>query len=102
MVADVVETKRAGLVDQDAEQPAAAWQVADDAVGLLVDAAREEAVELAALVVEDAQRGVAGARELRGGLQQAVQDGLEVELGQQPAPGLDEPRKPALVVAFDP
>jgi hypothetical protein len=52
VVADIVETQRAGLVDEHAEQAAPAWQIADRAVGLLVDAAREKARQLAAIVVE--------------------------------------------------
>ena len=55
MVADVVEPQRARVVDQHAEDAAPARQVADRAVGVLVDAARDEALELAALVVEDAR-----------------------------------------------
>ena len=81
--------------------PAPAREVADGAVGLLVDAAREEAGELAAAVVEDAERDVARPGEVGRGLQQPVEHRLEVELGQQPAPGVDEPREPVLVQAFE-
>ena len=62
MVADVVEAQRARVVDEHAEDATPAREVADGAVGLLVDAAREEAGELAAAVVEDAQRDVPRAR----------------------------------------
>ena len=47
MRADVVEPQRARVVDQDAEHAAAARQVADRPVRLLVDADGEEALELA-------------------------------------------------------
>ena len=101
MVADVVEAQRARVVDEHAEQAAPARQVADGAVGVLVDAAREEAGELAAFLVEDAQRDVARAREVGGGLQEPVEHRLEVELGQQAAPGVDEAREPVLVQAVE-
>ena len=101
MVADVVEAQRARVVDQHAEDAAPARQVADGAMGLLVDPAREEPRELAACLVEDAERDVARAREVGGGLQQPVEHRLEVELGQQAAPGVDEPREPVLVQAFE-
>ena len=99
MVADVVEAQRARVVDEHAEEAAPTRQVADGAVGLLVDPAREEAGELAACLVEDAERDVARAGEVGGGLQQPVEHRLEIELGQQAAPGVDEPREPVLVQA---
>ena len=56
-----------------------------------VDPAGEEALELLAALVEDAQRGVAGAGELARHLEHAVEDHLEVELGDQGAPHVEEP-----------
>ena len=99
MVADVVKTQRARVVDEHAEQAATARQVADGTVGVLVDPARQEAGELAASLVEDAERDVACPCEVGRGLQEAVEDRLEVELGQQAAPGVDEAREPVLVQA---
>ena len=52
------------------------------AAGLLVDPARQEARELAASLVEDAERDLACPREVGGRLQEPVEDRLEVELGQ--------------------
>ena len=51
MVADVVQAQRLGIVDQQAQDAAAPGQLADAPVGLAVDAARDEALELAAAVV---------------------------------------------------
>ena len=101
MVADVVEAQRARVVDEHAEEAATARQVADGAMGVLVDPAREEAGELAASLVEDAERDVACPREVGGGLQEPVEHRLEVELGQQAAPGVDEAREPVLVQAVE-
>src|SRR6478736_4371353 len=101
MVADVVEAQRARVFDEHAEDAAPARQVADGAVGVLVDAAREEAGELAASLVEDAQRDVARPREVGGGLQEPVEHRLEVELGHEAAPGVDEAREPMLVQAVE-
>ena len=56
-----------------------------------VDPAGQEALELLAALVEDAQRGVARAGELPGHLEHAVEDHLEVELGDQGAPDFEEP-----------
>ena len=56
-----------------------------------VDPAGQEALELLAALVEDAQRGVARAGELAGHLEHAVEHDLEVELGHQGAPDLEEP-----------
>ena len=66
---------------------------------VLVDAAREEAGELAASLVEDAERDVARPGEVGGGLQQPVEHRLEVQLGQEAAPGVDEACEPVLVQA---
>jgi hypothetical protein len=101
MVADVVQAQRTRVVDEHAEQAATARQVADGAMGVLVDAAGEEACELTAALVEDPERDVARPGEVGGGLQEPVEHGLEVQFGQQAAPGLDEAREPALVEAVE-
>ena len=101
MVAHVVEAQWPRVVDQDAEDATPAWQVADGAMGCLVDPARQEPRELAACLVEDAECNVAGPREVGSCVQQAVEHRLEVELGQQAAPGVDEPREPVLVQTFE-
>jgi sulfide:quinone oxidoreductase len=67
---------------------------------LLVDAAREEAGQLAPLVVEDAQRGVAGGGQVRGRIEDTVEDDIEIQLGQETASHVDESGKAALIEAF--
>ena len=91
MRADVGEHERAGILDQHAEDPAAARQVADRRVGRGVDAAGEEALQRLAALVEHADRRVARAGQLTRGLEQPLQDHLEVERGDEGAAGLEEP-----------
>ncbi len=62
VVADAGQPQRPRILDQHAEDAAPAREVADRAPPLGVDAVREEALELAPLVVEDAERDVARAR----------------------------------------
>jgi hypothetical protein len=100
MVAHVGHPKRARVADQHAEEAVASGQVADRAVGVRVDPAREEALELLAALVEDAQRGVARAGELTGDLEHAVEDDFEVELGYQGAPDVEETAQTLRVKIF--
>ena len=81
VVADVGHAQRPRVADEDAEDPVPSGQVADRAVGLRVDPAGQEALELPAAVVEDAERRVARAGQLARHLEHAVEDDLEVELG---------------------
>ena len=71
----------------------AAGQVADHPVGGGIDAAREEALELPAAFVEDAQRGIARAGELAGDLEHAIQHDFEVELANQRAADFEKAAK---------
>ena len=57
----------------------AARQLADRALRLLVDTARQEPLELLALLVEDAERRVASARELTRGLEDPLENHVELE-----------------------
>src|SRR5262249_26583494 len=88
--ADVVQPQRLRVGDEQAEDAAPARQVADGLAGLGVDAAGDEALKLDATVVEDAQRGVAGAGHAPGDLEQLADDALEIELGHETATGLDQ------------
>ena len=97
MLADVGDPQRPRVVDQEAEDPAAAREVADRAVGRLVDAAGEELGELAAVLVEDPERRVARAGQVARGLEDTVEDDVEVELGEQAASDLDEADEAGLV-----
>ena len=90
MVADVGHAQRPRIADEDAEDAVPAGQVADRAVGVRVDPTGQEALELLAALVEDAQRGVARAGELSSHLEHAVEDDLEVELGHQRAPDFEK------------
>ncbi len=62
-----------------------------------VDAAGDEALDLSALLVEHADRRVPRAGQLAGGLQQLVQDVIELEMGHERPPGLQEPPQLGLV-----
>jgi len=97
--ADVVEAQRARVADQHAEDAAAAREVADAAVGLLVDARGEEALERLAPLVEHADRGVAGAGHVARRFEQALEDGVRVELGDQRAARVEQTSETALIHA---
>ena len=92
MRADVGQHQRARVLDQQAEDPAPAREVADRRVRGRVDAAGEEALERPPLRVEHADGRVARAGQLACGLQQPLEHDLEVELGDERAAGLQEPR----------
>ena len=54
MVADVGKAERPSRLDQHAQHPASAWQVADRGAAGVVDPERQEALQL----VEDAERDI--------------------------------------------
>jgi len=83
MIGDVAQADRRRLVDQQTEDPAAARQVADRLVQPRVRSGGEELGQLAALVVEHAERRVARAAQLASGLHYALQEDVEVQLGRQ-------------------
>ena len=97
MLADGRDAQRPRIVDEHAEDAAPARQVADRAVRLGVDAARDEALELAPVAVEDAERGVPRAGDLARRLEDLVEHGLQVELRQQAAADVDQAPEPLLV-----
>ena len=68
-----------GLLDQLAEQAAAARERRDPPPRLVVDAERLEVLELGARLVEHADRRVAGARQLARGGERAREHDLSVE-----------------------
>src|SRR5215208_66962 len=86
-------------MDEDPQDTPSARKVADGAVRLLVDAAGEEPLELLAPLVEDADRGVAGAGQLQGDVEQAIEDGLGIELRDQRAPDIQQAFQPCRVHA---
>ena len=93
---EVVRAAAASLPDQHAEDPATAREIADCRVRLRVDARRQEALERVAGLVDDTQRRVAGAREIRGRLDDSLQHGIERELRAEGDPSLDQPAQPTL------
>ena len=82
MGTDVTEAERCGVADQLPEYSSPARQRSDLPSGFLVDADGKEALELAARGVEQAERGVLGAGERPSGLSHALQNHLDVEVGQ--------------------
>ena len=90
VAADAGEPQRARVVDQHAEDAAPARQVADRAPPLGIDPAGEEALELAALGVEDAERDVARARQVRRDRDQLLEQLVEVQLRHERAARLDQ------------
>jgi hypothetical protein len=90
VLGDVGEPHRAGLAEDDAEDAAPAGLVADRRACLLVHPGREEALESRAGRVHDRERRVLCTRELGGGLDDALQQGVERELRAEGDPGVDE------------
>ena len=90
IVAEGREPERLGLPDQDAEDPPSSGQVADRRVSLRVDARRQEAFETGAGLIDDAERRVPGAGELRRRLDELLEEGVEGELRAQRDPCVDE------------
>ena len=97
MVADLAQAQRRRAADQLAKHTEAPRQIADPLPGRLVDADVDEALEFVAVLIEDAERRVAGAGQLAGDLDHFVQHRLEVELGDEPPADVDQPAKPMLV-----
>ena len=90
MVADVLEPEWLRIADQLTKHAVASRQVSDRDARLLVYPDRDEALESPPLLVEDSERGVAGPRELAANLDQAVQHGLELEVGHETPPNFHQ------------
>ena len=97
MLADIGQAQRLGVFDQRAEHPAATRQVADRAVGLLVDSNGQELLKLRAILVEDPDRGVARSGDLPCGLKDTIEHSLLVELGDKRLPDIEQLSMPSLV-----
>ena len=85
----VGQDDRAGLVDQQAEDPAPSRGVPDFRMRCLVDSAGQETLEPAALGIKHTDRRVARARQIARGLQQPLEHHLEVEFHDEGSPGLE-------------
>ena len=97
VLADVGQAKRLGVADQLAEDAAAAGKLADRAPRGLVDAGGEEAVELLALLIEDADGRVARSGQLAPGFEHALQHRLAVQLGDYRGSDFEQKAEPLLV-----
>ena len=95
--ADVGQSQRLRIPDQDPEHAAPVRQVADRAVRLLVDPLREELVEHLAALVEHPDRGVPRPRELLGELEQPVEHHVGIQLGHDGPRDVEEAPKAQLV-----
>ena len=84
-------------MDEHAEDPAAAGQLADRVTRRLVEAVGDEPLQASAAPVDHAERRVARAGELGGDPHERLQDGVERELRGDRDPGLDE-RAPSVVL----
>ena len=73
VLANIGQAQRLWMLDQRAEHPSSARQIADRPVGLLVDSRGQELLELGALLVQDPQRRVARPGDLPRGLKHTVQ-----------------------------
>ena len=90
MAPDVGEPQRLWVLDEQSEDAASARQVADRAMAIGINAAGDEALELGAALIENAERGISRAGHPARHVEQLADDALDLELGDEPAPGLDE------------
>ena len=97
VLADVGQAKRLGMADQLAEDAAAAGQLADRAPRGLIDAGGEEALELLAVLVEDADGRVARSGQLAAGFEHALQHRLAVQLGDYRGSDFEQKAEPLLI-----
>ena len=93
MAADLVEPQRPRVVDEHAEHAAPVRRVADRPPARVVEPAREEARQPLALRVEHPDRRIVRARELPRGVEQPVQHGVEVDLGDERAARVEQARE---------
>src|ERR687891_604148 len=97
MRAHVGEPQRLRVPDQDAEHAAPPRGLADLRPRRLVEADGEEALELPALLVENAERRVARARELAPRVKDAPKHDLEIEVRGERPPDVDQEAQLVLV-----
>ena len=90
VLADPRQAQRSRVLDEDPEHPPPAREIADRPRRVVVDASRDEALELGALAVEHADRGVASAGQLAGRLEYVAEHGIELELGDDEASDVDQ------------
>ena len=71
------------MLDQRAEHPTAARQIADCALCVLIDSGGQELLELGALLVQGPEGCVARPGDLPCGLQHPLEDSAQIELGHE-------------------
>jgi hypothetical protein len=97
MVADVPEAQRPRVLDQHAEDAAPAREVPDGTMRVRIDARGDEALELLPAVVQDAHGRVPRSGHVAGDVEQLMEHRLDVELGDQAAPCVDQAPEAELV-----
>ena len=95
--ADVRQPERLGILDEHPEDAVPLREITDPRAGGSVDPEGEELLEPVAAVVEDAQRGVPGAGEVAGSLEDGLQHGLQVEVRHERAADLEQTTESDLV-----
>jgi hypothetical protein len=95
ILGDLMEPQRLGVVDQHPEDAAADRDVADRRPLAVADPGGDELGD-DAVAPQDAERSVAGAGELDGQLDDALQGGRERQLGGQGQPGLQQALVPPM------
>jgi hypothetical protein len=79
----LLEAERARVIDEDAEDAAAARKIPDRLARPVIHARGDEPLELPALAGEDTERAVARAGELAGALDHTAEHHLQVELADE-------------------
>ena len=100
VVGDVVEPQRLRVADQDAEDAAPMRQIADRGVGVRIDPGRQEALERLPSPVDHAESCVASVGDLRGSLDDPLQQRVERKLGAERDAGVHENAQTAELVRF--
>jgi hypothetical protein len=97
ILAEVAQPQGLRLTYEDAEDPAPHGQRSDLGTRLVVDAVREEPLELLPARVDHAERRIARSGQLGCGLDEAVENRLERELGCDSLAGVEQCAKASLI-----
>jgi hypothetical protein len=90
MLADRGQPQRLRIVDQHAQHATPARQIPDRLLRRLIDAGRQEALELLPTLVEDPQRRIARPGQLARPIEHPVEHQLQIEILDQAAPQLQQ------------
>ena len=83
MPPDIIDSQRLRLGDQNSENPSAARKIPDCSVRLIVDTQSDEPLQRIPLLVENTDGRVARAGQLAPGLEHALEDHVQLELGHE-------------------